>query len=99
MNQNQKDHFLHWLMYLLVFLCTGPVGIIIWTAYCLVRYDKSEREYEMRKIPIQYRPDIKAMNTEEYLKRTFNRSRTFRNEDGFRTHFYRKRFKRICYIL
>lgn len=68
MNQNQKDHFLHWLMYLLVFLCTGPVGIIIWTAYCLVRYDKSEKEYEMRKIPIQYRPDIKAMNTEEYLK-------------------------------
>lgn len=68
MNPNQKEHFLHWLMYLLFFFCTGPVGIILWTAYCLVKYDKSEREYEMRKIPIQYRPDIKAMNTEEYIK-------------------------------
>ena len=68
MNQNQKEHFLHWLMYALVFFCTGPVGIILWSAYCLVKYDKSEREYEMRKIPIQYRPDIRAMNTEEYKK-------------------------------
>lgn len=78
MNPNQKEHFLHWLMYLLFFFCTGPVGIILWTAYCLVKYDKSEREYEMRKIPIQYRPDIKAMNTEKYLKENLTEIELFK---------------------
>lgn len=78
MNPNQKEHFLHWLMYLLFFFCTGPVGIILWTAYCLVKYDKSEREYEIRKMPIQCRPEIKAMNTEEYLKENLTEIELFK---------------------
>lgn len=67
MNKVIKSRFLTWCMFALVFFCTGPIGIGVWTIYQLYEFSNDKKEYNNKKTPVRKRKEIIEINKEDNL--------------------------------
>lgn len=73
---NNKNGFLNWLMYAILFFCFGWVAFIGWGVYNLFKVMVDERENERifkNKLHPDARPDIREMNTKEYYEKNLTK--------------------------